>query len=60
MKQVAIATVLNLNFDCCYEKQLAIQKLLTCQSLGFYEQPFGKSWGGGFPNDPLPQVNLLR
>ena len=50
---VFIAAVLNYNsiIVTCYGKKLAIhdQKLLTCQSLIFFVQPFGKSMeeGGG-------------
>ena len=42
---VAIATVLII-LDCCYGKQLTSLKLLACQTLIFYAQPFEKSIDG--------------
>ena len=36
-----------LKLDCWYGELLANPKLLACQSLIFYVQPFGKSMGGG-------------
>ena len=30
---------------CFHSNSLAMQKLLICQSMIFYVQPFGKSWG---------------
>ena len=46
----------SLKLNCSYGKNLANPKLLACQSLIFYAQPFGKCIG--VPNDPPPQIEL--